>query len=67
MQCENNYINNFAETFAKMIVIINPMNMAHFFEETCSSILKHLLTICSKNIGLLGLISTYFDTIKPKD
>lgn len=64
MQYKLNDANISAETFVKILAIINLVAVVHFFELMYYSIFEHLLATDSKNGGLLGLISTYFHTVE---
>lgn len=62
MRYKLNGTNTFVEAFVRMTVTMNPVD--HFFETTCRGIFEHLLAVCSKDGGVLSLISTYFGTVK---
>lgn len=46
--------NIFTKTFAKMIVIINSITMAHFFQTIYYDIFKYLLATSFKDEALFG-------------
>ena len=55
-----------ASAFKTVIVTINPVALAIFFDEICKVILNCLLIIRSDEDGIFKLMSTYFGTIKTK-
>lgn len=67
MQYKNNCVNKFTETFARIIIIINSIALADFFEATYYDISEHLLAASFKDRKFFGLVSTYFNILKTND
>lgn len=67
MRYKDNYVNNFAEIFARMTAIINFKAMACFFKAIYYGILKYLLATGSKNREFFSLVFIYFGIVKIKN
>ncbi len=59
--------NGTTETFTRVIVIINPVVVAHCFETICMRIFEYLLAAGSDCGGFLRPVSTYFRTVETND
>ena len=61
---KNNGVKNSAEAFVRMTATMNPVAMTCFLEATCYGIFEHFLAAGSKDGGLFGPVSTYFDIVE---
>ena len=64
MRYKNNNLNNSVKQFGQVIIIINLIAVAKFFETTCTAIFKYLLNTESQKNCLSRLVSTYFGMVK---